>query len=171
MLFNILREENKDTYGIINNEILVNALFNVSQKHIDNIRKTSDLVFKVIQALTDGLASGFMPSFHLPRMNLLTCYGIKNEERLKAVYYLQQLIKDIEKDAKNIFRHTGFEKDSENEKLVEQIQMERENEEKERNTEIQSLAGNGRRSVVTSKTGSKKGNSDNGSEKYAHTSR
>ena len=163
VLFNILREENKDAYGIINNEILVNALFNVSQKHIDNIRKTSDLVFKVSQALIDSLKSGFLPSFHLPRMNLLTSYDITNEDRLKAVYHLQEMIKDIKTDAKNILQHTGFEKDDENDgKLIEQIQQEKKNEERDR----QSLVGSARRSTAHSKAGSKT-NSDNGTEQYA----
>lgn len=165
VLFNILREENKDAFGIINNEILVNALFNVSKKHIDNIRKTSDLVFKVSQALIEGLKSGFLPSFHLPRMNLLTSYDIKNEDRLKAVYNLQELIKDIKTDAKNILRHTGFEKDDENEMMIEQIQQEKETEEQAG----QSLVGSARRSIAPSKAGSK-GNSDAGTEQYAHSS-
>ena len=160
VLFNILREENKDAYGIINNEILVNALFNVSQKHIDNIRKTSDLIFKVSQALIDGLKSGFLPSFHLPRMNLLTCYDITNEDRLKAVYYLQEFIKDIKTDAENILRHTGFDKQDENDALIEQMQQEIGNEEQDRQ------AGSARKSTAHTKARSR-GNSNHGSEMYA----
>ena len=108
VLFNILREEYREKLDIINNEILVNALFNVSQKHIDNIRKTSQWVFKLLQALIDGFKSGFLPSFYLPRMNLLACYGIHKAARQKAMACLQEILEDIKKDPENILKHTGF---------------------------------------------------------------
>ena len=107
-LFNIPREEYREKLDIINNEILVNALFNVSQKHIDNIRKTSQWVFKILQALIDGFKSGFLPSFYLPRMNLLACYGIHKEARQKAMACLQEILEDIKKDPDAILKHTGF---------------------------------------------------------------
>ena len=165
VLFNILREENREALGIINNEILVNALFNVSQKHIDNIRKTSQWVFKLLQAIIDGLKSGFLPSFYLPRMNLLACYSIQIAERQRALECLQTIVTDITENPENIFKHTGFELEGDAEQEMGEQILNEENQEQQ--MENNGLIPNGRvkgNGYVSSK-GSRAGYTDSQNSK------
>ena len=151
-------------------------LFNVSQRHIDNIRKTSQWVFKMFEALLAGLKSGFLPSFYLPRMNLLACYAIQIEERLKAIEFLQNVFADIKKDPEALLKYTGFGTQKENDIVAEQLKAEKENEQREQADENKGQMLNGSaRSHAHSKASSRRRNTcndgDKDSEKYSKTFR
>lgn len=107
VLMNIFKDEFPDDLSILNNDILVNTLFNVSQKHIDNIRDKQEWLFKVMQTLSDGLQQGFLPSFHLPRQNLLDVYRISESQRSSTSQALMVIMKSIEAKPANLYKFVG----------------------------------------------------------------
>ncbi|KAL4219692.1 hypothetical protein ACF0H5_022262 [Mactra antiquata] len=107
VLLNIFKDEFQDELSILNNDILVNTLFNVSQKHIDNIRDKKEWIFKVMQTLSDGLQQGFLPSFHLPRLNLLDVYGITEKQSKVTSQALKIILESIQKKPSNLYKFVG----------------------------------------------------------------
>ncbi|KAH3795031.1 hypothetical protein DPMN_148576 [Dreissena polymorpha] len=103
---NILSEENPEL-SALNNDILVNTLFNVSQKNIHKIHTKDEWIFVTMQMLCDGLKNKFVPSFYLPRMNLLDTYGIRGDKRKKAFEKLSEIIQELRSNPRSIFRYTG----------------------------------------------------------------
>ncbi|XP_060579458.1 uncharacterized protein LOC132736361 [Ruditapes philippinarum] len=108
ILMSILREEHPKKLGPLNNEILVNTLFNVSQRYIDKIRDKKVWIFQVIQTLIDYLEQGFLPSFYLPRQDLLHTYGISKEKQNIACETLKAFLSEIKSSSKKLMKHTGY---------------------------------------------------------------
>lgn len=101
-------------------------------------------------------------------MNLLTCYGIQKKQREVTTEALQTLLKEVQKDPKQILKYTGLGTGSENEKIAEQVQKDKENELREQNNTVgqgKSIVESARSNRGPSKVGSKVGNSEIGSEK------
>lgn len=109
VLFNILREEYRDQFAVLNNDILVNTLFNVSQRHIDKLFSTGDWFYKVSQALCEGLQANFLPSFYLPRQNLLRCYNVSDAERKAALDKLDEMYKTIKQNPRSLYDYARYE--------------------------------------------------------------
>ena len=116
VLMNIIRQENLDELYILNNEILVNTLFVISQKHIDKMRSKSDWIYRFLQAIVDGLKSGFLPSFYLPRYNLLDSYDIREKERKVAANKLKIILESIQDDPQTLYNFTGYDEDKKSKK-------------------------------------------------------
>ena len=108
VLMSILREQHPTKLGVLNNDILVNTLFNVSQRYIDKIRDKKLWIFQVIQTLIEYLEQGFLPSFYLPRQNLLQTYGVSKEKQNLACETLKSFLSDIKKSSSNLFKHTDY---------------------------------------------------------------
>ena len=107
VLMNILREENRHELSILNNELLVNTLFNVSQKHIDDLRTKENWVHMVMQTLSEYLKNNFLPSFYLPRQNLLSCYHISPKEQTRASKALDVILAGLKRNPRNIYKFSG----------------------------------------------------------------
>lgn len=107
VLMNILREENKSDLAVINNELLVNALFNVSQKYIDKLRTKEMWVHMVMETLSECLKNNFLPSFYMPRQNLLNYYQISEKDRNNATHALDVILQGIQKNPRTLYKFSG----------------------------------------------------------------
>lgn len=108
ILINIIRDTFPVELGVLNNEILVNTLFNVSQKHIDHIRNQKTWTLRMLQSLIACLDHGFLPSFYLPRHNLLTDYDIPKDKQRLACNSLKIILTSIKSQSKNLYKFTGY---------------------------------------------------------------
>lgn len=107
VLMNILREENKTDLAVLNNELLVNTLFNVSQKYIDKLTSKEMWVHTVMQTLSDGLKNNFLPSFYLPRQNLLNYHQISKRERTSAWQTLDVILAGLRRNPRTLYTFSG----------------------------------------------------------------
>ena len=104
---NILRDENPDL-GILNNDLLVNTLFTVSQKNMDKLRTRDSWLYTTMQVLCESLKNSFLPCFYLPRQNLLDTYHIPLKKRIRAQEKLEYILESVKTRPKDVYKFTGF---------------------------------------------------------------
>ncbi|XP_053376471.1 uncharacterized protein LOC123534383 [Mercenaria mercenaria] len=108
ILMNIIREQYPHELGILNNEILVNSIFILSQKRFSRLTALHDWFLELVKVLITGLRICFLPSFYLPRQNLLMNYSVTETERRMALGVLDDMLTSLRKNPKNIYDLTGY---------------------------------------------------------------
>ena len=67
----------------------------------------------MLGTLHEALSVHFLPSFHLPRLNLLSVYGIREEDSKAAAEEIGEILAAIKEDPKHIYSFTGYEEKKE----------------------------------------------------------
>ena len=107
-LFCIFRRQFPEDLYKLNNDILVNTLLGMTQKKIQDLKTIKDWFMGLANTLQQGLMKGCLQSFTIPRLNLLKQYNITPEEQVNMLNKIEEIVKDINKDVKTIYRHSGF---------------------------------------------------------------
>lgn len=108
ILFNIIREQHPVELTVLNTEIIVNSLFNVSRKHFLKMDTLHDWFNELLKYLIHSFNAGFLPSFYLSRQNLLMRYDISEDDATAVARKLSELHKAVLKDPKQIYNFTGY---------------------------------------------------------------
>lgn len=108
VLMKVIREQFPSELGILNDEILVNTMFITSQQKFTKLVVLHDWFLELVKIICKGLNSGFLPSFYLPRQNLLACFCISEADKKVALKKLEEILSSTKEDSKSIFRFTGY---------------------------------------------------------------
>lgn len=108
VVLNIIRERHHDELGKLNNDIIINVLFFVTHKNFGRLKTLQDWFLEILSATAHCLKTGFIKAYFLPRMNLLTMYGVSSPEGVAIAGKLEQIASAVKEDPKNIYALTGY---------------------------------------------------------------
>ncbi|KAH3887482.1 hypothetical protein DPMN_011499 [Dreissena polymorpha] len=108
VILNIIRERHPNELDKLNNDIIINILFMVTHKNLGRLKTLQDWFLEILSTTAHCLKKGFIKSFFLPRMNLLTLYSLNSPEGAAIAGKLEQIASAVKKDPKNIYQLTGY---------------------------------------------------------------
>lgn len=107
-IYTLIRQQCSEDLGNLNNNILINTLFMVGHKKFPEMTSVKDWFLELASALQNGLKTGLLQAFYLPRLNLLKLYNIPREEQVIIKNKLADITKAIQEDSKHIYALTGY---------------------------------------------------------------